>query len=229
LKILRQSLAFILTLTLSLAFPAWGANEVVGVAVQTQSASVRQAALAPGSTVYSGDAITAAANGRAQVAIPGGGRVDVLSNSTVRVERDAEGVQFMVVRGSASFQSRPDSPVAAVLTDARIRATKGGSALGIVGLESPESALVAARIGALEVITEHDSKSILIPEGSAARITLLPEEPEQGQVGVQPAGRSKRRLAIVLLLVGGGVTAGAILAATGGSDAPAPPVSPSAP
>jgi ferric-dicitrate binding protein FerR (iron transport regulator) len=227
LKTLRQTLAFFLTL--GLAFPTWGANEVVGVAVQTQSASVRRAALAAGSTVYSGDAISAAANGRAQVAIPGGGRVDVLSNSTVRVERNAEGVQLTVERGSASFQSRPDSPVAAVMTDATIRATKGGSALGIIGLESPDSALVVARIGALEVITEHDSKSVLIPEGSAARITLLPEEPAQGQVGVQPAGRSRRRLAIVLLLAGGAVTAGAILAATGGSDAPAAPISPSAP
>jgi len=227
LKILRQSLAFILTLVL--AFPTWGANEVVGVAVQTQSASVRQAVLAAGSTVYSGDAVTAAANGRAQVALPGGGRVDVLSNSTVRVERNAEGVQLTVERGSASFQSRPDSLVAAVMTDARIRAPKGGSVLGIVGLESPDSALVVAKIGALEVITEHDSKSILIPEGSAARITLVPEQPEQGQIGVQPAGRSRRRLAIVLLLAGGAVTAGAILAATGGSDDPATPVSPFTP
>ena len=226
-KILRQSLALILTLVM--AFPTWGANEVVGIAVQSQSASVRQAALAAGSTVYSGDAITASANGRAQVAIPGGGRVDVLSNSTVRVERNTEGVQLTVERGSASFQSRPDSPVAAVMTDARIRATKGGSVLGIVGLESPESALVVAKIGALEVITEHDSKSVLIPEGSAARITLVADEPEQGQAGVQPAGRRRRRMAIVLLLAGGAITAGAILAATSGSDAPASPVSPSAP
>jgi ferric-dicitrate binding protein FerR (iron transport regulator) len=201
----------------------------VGVAVQTQSASVRQAALAAGSTVYSGDAITAAANGRAQIALPGGGRVDVLSNSTVRVERNTEGVELTVERGSALFQTRPDSPVGAVLPDARIRAAKGGSALGIVGLESPDSVLVVARIGALEVITEHDSKSVLIAEGSAARITLLPEPPEQGQAGVPPAGRSRRRMAIVLLLAGGGVTAGAILAATGGSDEPATPVSPSAP
>ncbi len=228
-KILRQILSSILTLVL--AFPAWGANEVVGVAVQTQSARVRQATLAAGSTVYSGDAISAAANGRAQIALPGGGRVDVLSNSTVRVERNTEGVQLTVERGSAMFQTRSDSPVAALLTDTRIRAFKNGPALGVIGLESPDSALVVARIGALEVITEHDSKSFTIPEGSAARITLLPEEPAQGQVGVQPAGRSRRRMAIVLLLAGGAVTAGAILAATGGSsdDAPANPVSPSVP
>jgi hypothetical protein len=223
LKILRQSLASILTL--ALAWPCWGANEVVGVAVQTQSASVHQAALAAGSTVYSGDAISAAAKGRAQVALPGGGRVDVLANSTVRMERNAGGVELTVERGTASFQSLPDSPVAAVLTDVRIRAAKG-SAMGIVGLESPDSALVLARIGALEVITEHDSKSVMIPEGSAARITLVPEEPAQGPVGTTAAGRSRRRMAIILLLAGAGVTAGAILAATGGDDTP---VSPSVP
>ena len=226
-KILRQSLAFILTLVL--AFPTWGATDnVVGVAVQSQSATIRQAALAAGSTVYSGDAISAAANGRTQIALPGGGRVDVLSNSTVRVTRDPEGVQLVVERGSASFLSRPESPVAALLTDARVRAAKGTSALGIVTLESPESVLVVASKGALEVITEHDSNTVLVAEGSAARITLLPDQPEQAQGGTQPAGRNRRRLAMVLLLAGGGITAGAIIAATGGSS-PATPVSPSVP
>jgi ferric-dicitrate binding protein FerR (iron transport regulator) len=226
LKILRQSLVSILTL--AMVVPAWGANDVVGTAVQTQSATVHQAALAAGSTVFSGDAITAAVNGRAQVALPGGGRVDVLSNSTVRVERNTDGVQLTLERGSAGFQTRPDSPVQALLTDATVRAPNNGSAMALIGMESPDSALVVARIGALEVITEHDSKSVLIPEGSAARITLLPEEPAQQQAGTQPAGRKRRRLAMVLILAGGGVTAGAILAATGGSST-APPVSPSAP
>jgi ferric-dicitrate binding protein FerR (iron transport regulator) len=226
LKILRESLAF--TLTLALTLPAWGATEVVGVAVQTQSATVHQAKLAAGSTVYSGDAISAAANGRAQVSLPGGGRVDVLGNSTVRVDRNADGVEMTLERGSASFQTRPDSQVAALFPDARVRAPKGGTAMGVIGMESPDSVLVVAKIGALEVISEHDSKSVLVPEGSAARISLLPEEPSgPQQAGVQPAGRSRRRLAVILLLAGGGVTAGAILAATGGgSDTP---VSPSAP
>jgi len=228
LKILRQSLVSILAL--AMALPSWAATDVVGTAVQTQSATVHQAALAVGSTVFSGDAITAAANGRAQVALPGGGRVDVLSNSTVRVDRNTDGVQVTIQHGSVSFQTRPDSPVAAMLTDAMVRAPKGGSAMALIGMESPDSAVVVARIGALEVITEHDSKSVLIPEGSAARVTLVPEEePPQGQVGVQPAGRSRRRLAIVLLIAGGGATAGAILAATGGSSSSSTPVSPSAP
>jgi ferric-dicitrate binding protein FerR (iron transport regulator) len=212
-----------------LALPTWGANEVVGIAVRSQSATVHQAKLTTGSTVYSGDAITAAPNGRAQISLPGGGRVDVLSNSTVRVERNAQGVELMVERGSASFQTRPDSPVSALFTDARVRAaTKSGSALGVVGMESPDSVLVVAKIGTLEVMSEHDSRSVLVPEGSAARISLLPEEPAQGPAGVPAAGRSRRRLAVILLLVGGGVTAGAILAATAGSDDPAP-VSPSTP
>jgi ferric-dicitrate binding protein FerR (iron transport regulator) len=229
LKTVQQALASILIL--AMAFPAWGASEVVGTAVQTQAATVHQSALVAGSTVYSGDAISASANGRAEVALPGGGRVDVLSNSTVRMDRNSDEVQFSIERGSASFQTRPDSPVEAVLTDAHVRAPKGGSALGIVGMESPDSVLVVAKIGELEVVTDHDSKSILIPEGSAARITLVSDDPPQAgapQTGVQPAGRRRRRLAVVLLLGGGGVAAGAILATTGGSSSSAP-VSPSAP
>jgi ferric-dicitrate binding protein FerR (iron transport regulator) len=228
LKILRQSLA--LTITFMMALPTWGVNnEVVGIAIQSQSATVHQAKLATGSTVFSGDAITAAANGNAQVSLPGGGRVDVLSNSTVRVERNAEGVALTVERGSASFQTRPDSEVTALFPDARVRAPQGGSAMGIIGMESPDSALVVAKIGALEVISEHDAKSVLVPEGSAARISLLPEEPAaQGQAGVPPAGRKRRRKAVILLLVGGGATAGAIIAATAGGSS-STPVSPSAP
>ena len=228
-KILRQSLAFSLTLVMTL--PTWGATDVVGVAVQTQSATVHQAALANGSTVFSGDAITAGANGRAQVSLPGGGRVDVLSNSTVLVERNSDGVEMTLERGNASFQTRPDSPVAALFPDARIRAPKGGSAMAIIGMESPDSVLVVAKIGSLEVISEHDSRSVLVPEGSAARISLLPEESAQEQEpagGVKPAGRKRRRLAVILLLAGGGVTAGAILAATSGSSS-GTPVSPSVP
>ena len=225
-KILRQSVA--VTTILVLALPMWGTGEVVGVAVQSQLATVRQAKLATGSTVFSGDTISAAANGRAQVSLPGGGRVDVLSNSTVVVERKAESVEMTLEHGMASFQTRPDSLVEAIFPDARVRAPKGGSALAIVGMESPDSALIVAKIGALEVISEHDSRTVLVPEGSAARITLLPEEaaPAQNPGGVQPAGRRRRRLAVILLLAGGGVTAGAILAATGGSGTP---VSPSAP
>ena len=224
-NILRQALAF--ALAVALALPTWAVNEAVGVAVQTQSATIRQTKLAAGSTVYSGDAISAAANGRAQISLPGGGRVDVLSNSTVRVERKAEGVEMTLEQGKASFQSLPDSPVTALLTDARVRALKGTSAMGLIGMESPDSVLVVARIGALEVISEHDANSVVVPEGSAARISLLPEEPEQGPVGVPAAGRRRRRLALILLLAGGGATAGAILATTGGSIST--PVSPSIP
>ena len=223
-KILRQTLA--LSITLVMALPGWGANEVVGVAVQSQSATVHQATLATGSTVFSGDAISAAVNGRAQVSLPGGGRLDVLSDSTVRVERSSTGVEMTLQHGMASFQTLPDSQVSALFPDARVRAPKGGSALGIIGMETPDSALIVAKIGTLEIFSEHDSRSVLVPEGSAARITLLPEEPAQGPVGVQAAGRSRRRLAVILLLAGGGVTAGAILATTGGSSTP---VSPSAP
>ena len=227
-KILRQSLVF--SLTLVLVLPGWAGTDVVGIAVQSQAASVHQAKLAPGSTVFSGDSITAGPNGRAQVSLPGGGRVDVLSNSTVRVDRSSDGVEMSLEQGSAIFQTRPDSPVSAVFPDARVRAPKGGSAMAIVGMETPDSALIVAKIGSLEVISEHDSHLVTVPEGSAARITLLPEEPPQGPAGVPAAGRSHRRMAAILVIAGGGVTAGAILAATsGGSSNTSNPVSPSTP
>jgi hypothetical protein len=222
--ILRQSVAFVLVALLT--FPAWGGeNNVVGVALSSPGAAVRGASLAVGSTLFSGDDISVASPGDAKIALSGGGQVEVLGGSAAVLSRAQSVVQLVVERGGASFHSERGSPVEALIADATIRSAGGLPAVGIIRLDSPDSAVVVAEKNALEIATAHDSRTLLVPEGSAARVTLVDQVAAQDGGGGQtrsapaPAGKvpntlsTKTEVAIVALIVGGGLLAtGLILA-----------------
>jgi hypothetical protein len=224
--ILRQLIAFVLVA--ALASPAWsGSSSVVGVALDTQGAEVGGLSLTTGATVFSGDGIFVDAKGDARISLPGGGQVEVLANSAAILTRGENAVQMVVERGSATFRSEPGTAVEALLADATIRAVAGKSAIGVITMESPDSAVVVAERNALEISTAHDLRTLVVPEGSAARITLVSQQ-DGGQTpsptASQPPARAgqgsprftltnKKKFAIVVLLVGGGLlTAGLIVA-----------------
>jgi hypothetical protein len=219
--LLRKFLAFFLVA--ALAFPAWGESSgVVGVAVDSSRTTVRGLPLAAGSTLFSGDDVSVDKKGDAKIALSGGGQVELLGNSAAMLTRAQTAVQMLLQRGSATFHSVPGSPVEALMADATIRAQGGRSAVALITMESADSAVVVAQKSALEIATAHDAGTLRVPEGSAARITLTSEQDagQNGQNGGQgttppaPAGkRHKKRFALVVLLVGGGLTtAGLILA-----------------
>jgi hypothetical protein len=222
--ILRQSVAFVLVALLT--FPAWGGeNNVVGVALSSPGASVRGESLAVGSTLFSGDGISVAAPGDAKIALSGGGQVEVLAGSAAVLSRAQTVVQLFVERGAASFRSEPGSRVEALIADATIRSAGGLSAVGIIRMDSPDSAVVVAEKNALQISTAHDSRTLLVPEGSAARVTIVDEVAAQdggGQAGSAPApaGKAsnplstKKKVAIVALIVGGGLLATGLILAT---------------
>jgi hypothetical protein len=224
--ILRQFIAFVLVG--ALAGPAWsGSNSVVGVALDAQGAEVRSRSLTIGGTVFSGDRISVDATGEAEISLPGGGQVEVLANSAAVITRGGRAIQMVVEHGSASFRSEPNTTVEAFMADATIRAVPGSSAIAVITLESPDSAVVVADKNALEISTARDLRTLVVPEGSAARITLVSAQdggqtpsPTAAQIPV-PAGQGtpgfslspKEKFAIVALIVGGGLlTAGLIVA-----------------
>ncbi len=200
-------------LVLSLAFPAFSKPDIVGQAVYSQSATVREGPLTLGSTLFNGDTVSVRDKGFARIAVTGGGQIDVLGRSAVRLTRNQSAVQFSVEHGSAIFRSEPGSSLEVLMPDATIRSAPGSAAVGIVGYEAPDSAIVVARLGALEITSMHDAKSFLVPEGSAARLTFIPDP----QV-VPPAGRASplgsynhRKLVIIALFLGGGTVLAALL------------------
>jgi hypothetical protein len=223
---LRQFLAFVLAG--ALAVPAWsGSSSVVGVALDTEGTQVRGQALTVGATLFSGDGISVDAKGDAKISLSGGGQVEVLADSAAVLTRGPSAVQMVVERGSASFRSEPGTAVEALMADATIRAVPGSSAIAVITLESPDSAVVVADKNALEIATAHDSRTLLVPEGSAARITLVSQQ-DSGQAPSRtaaqipvPAGQgglgfslsSKEKFAIVALIFSAALlTAGLIVA-----------------
>jgi hypothetical protein len=197
-RILQQLLAAVLIALI--ASPAWSQTQVAGTVVSSQSATMRDAPLPPGSTIFSGESVSVGQTGGAQINLAGGGRIEVLRDSAVQLDRSAAGVQFVVLRGGVSFMGGPKNAVATTLGDATIR-SGDPSSLGVLHLENPDSAVLAALKGKLTIKTEHDASSIDVPEGSAVRITLV--DPSEPQGGAEPAGRAApaiKKLALIVFL-----------------------------
>jgi hypothetical protein len=199
-RILQQLLASVLIALL--ASPAWSQSQVAGTVIVSQSATMRDSPLIPGSTVFSGESISVSPTGSAQVALGGGGRIEVLHDSAVQLNRNAAGIQFTVQRGGVSFSGGPKEAVETTLGDATIRTTDP-LAMGLIRVDDPDSAVLAAIKGTLVVKTAHDLKITEIPEGSAVSITLV--DPPQRDQGAEPAGRAApaiSKIALIAFLVG---------------------------
>ena len=205
-KILRQlTAAFLIAF---MASPAWTQAQVAGTIVASQAATTRDAPLLPGSTVFSGEAVAVGQSGRAQIALSGGGRIEVLADSTVLLARNSAGVDFTLQRGAVSFMGAPAGAIETIWGDATIRPADP-AAVGLIHLESSDAITLAAIKGKLAISTAHDAKSVDVPEGSAVRIALAdaPEAPQdQGnQGGAAPAGRAAPpipKIAIIAFLIG---------------------------
>jgi hypothetical protein len=188
-----------------IASPAWTQAPVAGTIVASQSATTRDAPLLPGSTVFSGESVAVGQSGRAQIALSGGGRIEVLADSTVLLARNSAGVDFTLQRGAVSFMGAPAGAIETIWGDATIRPADP-VAVGLIHLESSDAITLAAIKGKLTISTAHDARSVDVPEGSAVRITLAdaPDAP-QNQGGAAPAGRAAPpipKIAIIAFLIG---------------------------
>ena len=199
-RLFQQLLAAVL-ITL-LASPAWSQNQVVATVLTSQSATMGDVALPSGSTIFSGDAISVDQTGGAEVDATGGGRLEVFRDSSVRLNRIASRVQFSVLHGGVSFLAGPNDALETSLGDATIRA-KDPASLGVLHLESPDSAVLLTRKGTLTITTARDGKSVDVPEGSAVSITLVDPPPDPPGPQAQPAGRAApalRKIALILFI-----------------------------
>ncbi len=214
-KILRQLIAAFLIAFM--ASPAWTQAQVAGTIIASQSATTRDAPLLPGSTVFSGESVAVGQSGRAQIALSGGGRIEVLADSTVLLARNSAGVDFTLQRGAVSFMGAPAGAIETIWGDATIRPADS-VAVGLIHLESSDAITLAAIKGKLTISTAHDAKSVDVPEGSAVRIALA-DAPgaSQDQGGAAPAGRAAppiAKIAIIAFLIGAAFLAAFLLIAS---------------
>ncbi len=199
----RQVLAGLLAALL--AFPVWSVPagtrvgaEIVGIATNGHGATLRQAELQSGATVFSGDVVAVQKGGGALVSIGAGSQVRFTEESAARLTRSSKKVEVDVRRGRIGVRTSAASPVEVLLADAVIRAAGDGSAVAVVALLSPSRAVVAAERGSLTLSTSRNKKSVTLREGEGVEVTLADPPPQ----ATRPAAMSAATAGKVALFGG---------------------------
>jgi hypothetical protein len=175
-------------LVVMMTSPVWGGTEVVGNITSSNAATVRETKLTPGSTVFSGDAISVGMHGATRIAFANGAQAEVLGNSVVRLTKADNRIQMRVDRGQASIHTSGGKDMETLVADASIRAADSGETSAIIQALSEKHAVIAAQKGALLVTTAYDGKMYTVREGEAADLSVAPD-PQQGG-GAIPAGKA---------------------------------------
>jgi hypothetical protein len=208
---------FAMVLVVAAVSPTWAEEEPLGSVTTATAATVRNTSLSEGSTVFTGDVISVAANGATRIALNGGAQMEILGNSSVSLQKTDEKIQVSVDRGQATFRSLGNNGISALVADATIRPANGAETLALVQSLSDTHAIIAATKGALLVTTAHDGKTYTISQGEAADLSAALEPQQNG--GAVPAGRSapsvngrsKKVVIWTVVILAGGAAAAAIL------------------
>jgi len=174
-------------LVLFVVSPVWGGGEPLGNVISSSNSMVRELALTPGSTVFTGDVISVSMPGETRIALKSGAQAQVLGNSSVRLTKDGGKIQMVVDRGLASFHTFGGIGMSALVADATVRPARGAETSAIIQSLSPTHAVIVAEKGTLLVTTAHDGKVYTVTEGEAADLSVA--DPQQGGAPV-PAGKS---------------------------------------
>jgi hypothetical protein len=212
----RKGLAGVLMVIL--ASPVWGGAEALGNITASNAATVRGTKLTPGSTVFSGDAITVGEHGATRIALASGAQAEILGNSRVQLTKTGERIQMTVDRGQASFHTSGSNELEALVADASVRPADGRETSAVIQSLSVTHAVIAAEKGTLLVTTAHDGKTYTVREGDAADLSVASAGQQNG--GTVPAGKaapsisnSKKKVAWIVVGMGGATAVAAYLLA----------------
>lgn len=210
--VVRRTVACLLVVLI--ACPVFSSPSVVGTTAASQGARVRGVDLVPGDTIFSGDTIDVADQGRARINLAEGGMMRLDANTQIRLTRTAEKIEFELTKGRAAFRF-PGGPVQARLADATIASANGQEAAGLIEMISPTKAIIGSAKGELRVTPSATAKSVTLREGESVEVTLS-APPSNGAAG----GGLSRGAVIVIGVVVTGVVAAVALAFSKGDNEP---------
>jgi hypothetical protein len=170
-----------------LAVPAGTKSNIVGTTVSGQAATVRGSALAPGTTVFHGDAIDVARKGAARINLAGGAVLQIGAESQVRLLSEKNQTVFEVTRGRASFRMA-QGQAQGRLADATVRAAGAQPSIGTIAILDAHKAIIGSEKG--ELVVTVASGGVTLREGEGVEVTLAApaaEEAGGGLSGVQVA------------------------------------------
>lgn len=196
-------------MSLLLAMPAAaGPADPIGTVVSSNAATSGGTALTAGRTLFSGDLISTAPGGSAQIAVTGGGTVTLTQGSTARILKEAGRLRLEVTQGSAWF-CLSDKPLEGKLADAVVHSLDGQAAIGSLTMKGPNAGVIAAEKGRLVVETARNGQSVTLKPGQCVEVTIQTVPPATG--AATPGGSLSGRSIAIL----GGVTIAVISLAAG--------------
>jgi len=166
-----RSALFLLLVVMVSAIPIFAASAVVGSVAGSANATVGGQALAPNTTLFSGDSLRVT-NGAAVVAMGLGSRMVFGRDTMASFERGSDEVTALLGQGNVSIYHPEDGTALRVkVGEISISAGKGFKTLGEVAMVNG-AVVVAAKEGMLRV--EAPQRSLELTKGKSIVITQKP-------------------------------------------------------
>jgi hypothetical protein len=182
----RSFVALLLSLTLLIS-PLWAAPSApFGTVVFADRAQVGTVSVSVGTTVFSGDRLSAGQLGSVQVRA-GSARLLLTSRGVATLGQDEATPSATLSGGTATFSTANSKAFILHVASAVIRPNTDQPTIGKVTVLSPKEFMVQSTRGSLSIAVEDDVREI--PEGVAYRVVLDPNAPEpQGPRGAGTKG-----------------------------------------
>jgi hypothetical protein len=214
--IARACLVVVLVIGL-LDNPGFAANEKpLGLVLQAQQASVDNAKIAVGTTVYPGDTVETDTGGTLRLRF-GANQLYLLASSAATLAQNAAVVHAVVAHGTVGFSSNGADQIELEIPEGILRAADGVPSYGQVTITSPVEVVISAYRGTL--VLDNDGELHTIPAGKSYRVTMDLEPAATAQPAelsaqdsqnnpVQPVQRKRRRRRLAFYLILTGAVAG---------------------
>jgi len=182
----------------------------LGMVVASQHARLDDANAVAGVDVYAGDTFATDEGGSLRLKL-GGSQVYLLASSSAKFLQQEDKVRATVGRGTLGFSTTRPNEIEIETPLATVRGVNGQLVHGQVSVTGADRMTVSAYQGTLLVFA-NDQEQIVKP-GQSYSISFAPDAAAGGQAPQEAvkSGRSKKRLAFLLLGVGGIATGAAIL------------------
>jgi hypothetical protein len=211
--IARTCLVVVLVIGL-LDIPGFAASEKpLGLVLQAQQASVDNAKLAVGTTVYPGDTVETETGGTLRLKL-GTNQLYLLASSAATLAENSAAVHAVVAHGTVGFASNGTDKIELEIPEGILRAADGVPSYGQVTITSPVEVVISAYRGTL--VLDNEGELHTIPAGKSYRVTMdlepaavaptaeaAPQDTQSDNAQVvQPRKRRRKKLAFYLIFTG---------------------------
>ena len=206
----RSSLIAIVIASL-LNFSSLAASEKpLGMVVSSQHARLDNANAIAGVDVYAGDSFATDAGGSLRLRL-GGSQVYLLASSSAKFLQQEDKVRATVGRGTLGFSTARPNEIEIETPLATVRGVNGQLVHGQVSVTGADRMTVSAYQGTLLVFANGQEQ--IIKPGQSYSVSFAPDAAAGGQApqGAVKPGGNKKRLAFMLIAIGGVATGAAIL------------------